>query len=354
MRLFIKHNLHRWSRKDLILLLERLELYISSGLALNKALLLAAQGISKKQAIALTRMREAVESGASLSAALVKSMRISPTIISLISHGESGGELGKVLGQARALLEREDELIKKCMSAMTYPLVIGLFAVGLSIGLMRGIMPQIIPMLNGLHVKLPLLTRIVMKISQGFLLYGTYGFILGISLMAVTFACYKKFHSVRRAFQISLMAFPLIGKLFISYYCSLTMRSMGSLIESGISLKESYSDVTQSLSFLPLRDSFLRFNLRVSEGLSLGTIMSSIKRLPAFISPLISAGEASGTLGSSLIRAATIVDRDLEHSLKKLTSLIEPVMMAGMGCGVGAIAVSIMMPIYDISKALQH
>ena len=149
MRLFIKHNLHRWSRKDLILLLERLELYISSGLALNKALLLAAQGISKKQAIALTRMREAVESGASLSAALVKSMRISPTIISLISHGESGGELGKVLGQARALLEREDELIKKCMSAMTYPLVIGLFAVGLSIGLMRGIMPQIIPMLNG-------------------------------------------------------------------------------------------------------------------------------------------------------------------------------------------------------------
>jgi type II secretory pathway component PulF len=59
-------------------------------------------------------------------------------------------------------------------------------------------------------------------------------------------------------------------------------------------------------------------------------------------------------LGTSLLRAASIIDRDMDHSLKRLTSLIEPVMMVGMGCTVGSIALSIMMPIYDISKVLQH
>jgi type II secretory pathway component PulF len=73
-----------------------------------------------------------------------------------------------------------------------------------------------------------------------------------------------------------------------------------------------------------------------------------------YIVALVSAGELSGTLGASLLRAANILDRDIEHSLKKLTSLIEPLMMIGLGVIVGSIALSIIMPIYDISKVLQH
>jgi type II secretory pathway component PulF len=76
--------------------------------------------------------------------------------------------------------------------------------------------------------------------------------------------------------------------------------------------------------------------------------------MPSYVAPLVAAGEASGNLGKALSRAARILDRELDHSLKRLTALIEPAMMLGMGAAVGSIALSIMMPIYDISKALQH
>jgi len=88
--------------------------------------------------------------------------------------------------------------------------------------------------------------------------------------------------------------------------------------------------------------------------LSVPKVFGKVKRLPKFVSSLVRAGEATGSLGISLTRCASIIDRDIEHSLKRLTSLVEPVMMAGMGGAVGAIALSIIMPIYDISKVLQR
>ncbi|NCW28743.1 MAG: hypothetical protein EBV83_10740, partial [Verrucomicrobia bacterium] len=90
----------------------------------------------------------------------------------------------------------------------------------------------------------------------------------------------------------------------------------------------------------------------ISNGIPLGDIIAK-KKMPQFVAPLIHAGEASGTLGNSLLRASLILDRDIENILRKITALIEPIMMAGMGCIVGSIALSIMMPIYDISKVLQ-
>jgi len=124
------------------------------------------------------------------------------------------------------------------------------------------------------------------------------------------------------------------------------------LIESGLSSTQAYARTASVISLLPLKESFLSDLGDIFRGVSFGSVMSG-KKMPPYIVPLLQAGEASGTLGASLSRAAAILDRGIEHSLHRMTSLIEPVMMAGMGCIVGAIALSIMMPIYDISKVLQ-
>lgn len=147
---------------------------------------------------------------------------------------------------------------------------------------------------------------------------------------------------------------PIVGRLARYYSLALTVRSLGSLVESGAALGESYVRVAETMPLLPLRSAFKKKSADISRGVPLGTVLSGMKRMPSYIAPLVSAGEASGTLGISLVRAADILDRDIEHALKRLTALVEPVMMAGMGCAVGAIALSIMMPIYDVSKALQH
>ena len=125
-------------------------------------------------------------------------------------------------------------------------------------------------------------------------------------------------------------------------------------MSSGASITDSYNRVSSRVFLVPLRTYLMERSSGISHGISLASVFSTINHIPAYVCPLVSAGEASGTLGSSLLRAADIIDRDIENSLKRLTSLIEPIMMVGIGGVVGAIALSIMMPIYDVTRVLQH
>ena len=343
----------KWRRRDIILLLERLDLYISAGLPLDKTLELSAVGISKKQARIMAQVQSSVEAGDSLSQSLEKYVGTGQTTSSLVRQGENSGELTAALQTATALLEREDELVKKCVSAMVYPVVIGTFAGLLTIGLVRGVMPQIIPMLLSLHVSLPLITRIVICISQAVLSYGLYLAAATIVVGTMFVILIKKVLRARRVLQVILLHTPIVGGLIRDFVIVTFLRSCGSLIESGMPVSHAFEMTSNSITLLPIKSRFCRQVEPLSHGMSLGSIMGTL-HLPAFISPIIMAGEASGTLGKSMVRAATILDRAIEHSLKKLTSLIEPVMMAGMGTVVGGIALSIMMPIYDISRVLQQ
>ncbi len=342
----------KWKRRDITLLLERLELYVSSGLTINKALEIAGEGISPKQKSSLESVRLAVESGGLLSQALTKNIGLSPTISSLIEHGELSGNLSSSLSASRSTMERGEELRKKCTSAMVYPVVIGLFATLLTVGLVRGVMPQIIPMLKGLNVNLPFLTRVVISISEGFLNYGIFGGGGFIVVSVVCITAFKKSQTFKKFCHVLISRVPIIGSLIYSYSLSMFLHSFGALVESGISSSRAYSDTIRTISLIPLRMRLQSTESDAKRGIPFGNILS-FNKIPSYVAPLLRAGESSGTLGISIIRAASIIDRDIEHSLKRLTSLIEPVMMAGMGLIVGAIALSIMMPIYDISRALQ-
>ncbi len=345
----------RFKKQELMLFFERLELYISSGLSLNQALSVSTNGVHKKYKGVLLGIFREVDKGKKFAGALGTHIKISKTVLGLIDNGESSGNLAQSILSALALLERQEELKKKCLSAMTYPVVIGVFAIALTLGLVKGVMPQIIPMLKSLHVSLPILTRIVIFFSENIISYGLYYFLSLIFVLILFIYFYKRKKVFRYYFQSFLIKIPLIGNLISMYFLSVFLRSIGSLTESGISVSVAYEDSKETLSFLPLYERLHANTKQIHRGIGMSKIFSSIPSvlMPAYIPPLIEAGEASGNLGKSLLRSAHIIDRSLEHSLKKLTSLIEPIMMAGIGCVVGSIALSIMMPIYDISKVLQ-
>jgi type II secretory pathway component PulF len=347
-------KMNKWDRRSKIVFFERLEMYVAAGLPLTMALSTAGSDISSKQKKALDDIRSSIERGNPLWRSLLEQMRISPTIVGLISQGEASGELARSLALAKTMLEREDTLIKTCLSAMAYPSIIGIFALIMTVGLMRGVMPQIIPLLLSLHVQLPFLTRAVIFLSDNLTRYGIYA--IGIALVAILSSVffYRKMNRVRSLCHAFIIHTPMVGKLAIHYSLAITIRSLGSLVESGAAMAESYSRVARTAPLLPMRLSFEKKSQDISRGVQLGTVLSGMRYIPSYVAPLVSAGEASGSLGLSLMRAADILDRDIEHSLKRLTALVEPMMMACMGCAVGAIALSIMMPIYDVSKALQH
>jgi len=344
----------RWSRRDTALLLERIELYVSAGMAIDRVLALAREGMKDRQKESLQRVIGMVEAGGLLSEALSIHVRIAPALAGLIRHGESSSGLVEALRSGRSLIERQDELVKKCGSALAYPIVIAVFASLLTIGLVRGVMPQIIPMLESLHVELPLLTRIVIWLSRYLLAYGLPGGAISAACFVALMIAYRRKASVRGLCHAVLVRMPIVGSVISSSAVALFLRSYGSLVQSGITSRDAYIDTVATVSLVPLRDMLTAEIPSISRGKSIGTIFSTQRGyIPPYVGPLLSAGEASGTLGASAIRAADILDRDIEHMLKRLTALIEPVMMMAMGCFVGAIALSIMMPIYDISKVLQ-
>lgn len=337
----------------MILFLERLELYVSSGLSINKALKLASEGSIGRQRKDIDDIRISVEHGRALSVSLSESAKVNRSVFSLIRYGESTGDLVQALAYGRQLLEREDELYRKCLGALTYPLIIGIFASLLTFGLVRGVMPQIVPMLKSFHVSLPWLTRLVIWISDALISSGLY-ILLAFTLIAIiSRLVYSRFESAQRAVHMAIHMMPIFGRLIFEYHLSVLLHSAGALIHSGLPVERVFSEAVRSIPFFPLRELVGTKSVQISNGQSVGYMFAS-EAVPSFVPPLLLAGEATGTLGISLGRSASIIDRDIEHMLKKLTALVEPLLMALMGLVVGAIALSIMMPIYDVSRALQR
>jgi type II secretory pathway component PulF len=155
----------RWSRRNKALLLENLEMYVSSGLNLHESITIVCRAFSKKEVDCLKNIKMMIEKGHTLSKSFESNINFSAAILGLIEHGESSGNIGQSLKLACNIIEREDALIKSCMSALAYPIIIAVFAFILTIGLMRGVMPLITPLLKSLNVQLPLITWIVMYIS---------------------------------------------------------------------------------------------------------------------------------------------------------------------------------------------
>ena len=343
----------KWSRRNQILLFERLGMYISAGISVDGALRLSQKGMSKHLVANLASMQHEVESGLAASIVLSKYVGISDTIRNLIKQGETAAHLGSACSTAHGLLERQDELIKKCMSACMYPCIIGVFAGLLTLGLVRGVIPQIVPMLTSMKVDLPFLTRMTIWVSDTTASYGLYIFLMLILISVAFMYLYRRVVYVREIFHMISIRIPVIGNIILFYPLAVFLRSVGVLVSAGVPLTRAYRDIVSSVSLLPLRAILEPAYGGLERGLPLSSLLTH-DRLPAHMSPLITAGESSGALGDSLIRAAAIIERDIDIILKRLTTLVEPVMMIGMGGVVGAIALSIMMPIYDMSKVLQH
>lgn len=343
-----------WSHKDQINLFLKLEMYISAGLTTYESLQIVSEGMNKsrkkKQIVSICN---AVSSGSTFSRSLKDFLNTKDSISSLISHGESSGSLGQCLKTARVILEKEQDLRRKCTSALLYPMIIGIFALLMTIGLMRGIMPQIAPMLRGLGVPLPFLTRFMISVSDIFAKQGLYILLVVAIICIVLVILYRHSIGFRRSTQYILIKIPLIGNFLKNHSLIGFLRSMGSLIVSGASSTRAFSSVSLTISILPIRNRYIQLSPNVDQGVPVGQVILACGA-PSSVSTLLLAGEKTGVLGESMLRSAEILETDLDLALKNMTSLIEPLMMVCMGTGVGLVALSIILPIYDISKVLQR
>ncbi|MBM7557956.1 type II secretion system F family protein [Halanaerobacter jeridensis] len=335
---------------DLAVFCRQFSTMINSGLSLVRSLeILAQQTSNYKLKEATISVQDNVESGMSLSKALKQESDIFPQLFtSMVEAGETGGLLGESLEEMADHFENENDLKQKVTSALAYPAVISFVAIGVVAFLVIGILPTFVNMFNDMDVTLPLPTKILLNLS-GFL-SGVGGIaVLGI-ILAAMLALYRYYKTEQgeRLIDGLLLKTPLIGDLITKIAVARFTSTLAVLIESGVSIIDSLDVVSRIMTNRIIADRVTEARESISEGESIADPLAANGIFPQMVLQMIRVGEETGALAQMLEKVTYFYNREVEHRIETVVSLIEPALIVVLGLVVGGIVISIMLPMFNM------
>lgn len=335
----------------------RSAILLESGISLSETLsiILNMEKVKKRRAI-LGSILASVEKGISFSKSIVMSgARFEPGLVSLISFGESSGILALSLRQAVEMMEKGSSIKKKLLGALIYPAFIALATVGMTLFLVMYIFPKIIPLFSSMDIKLPLLTRAVKALYEFSLHYGVWAGLISLITVCIFIFAYKKKQQFRYRVQMTLLVIPIIGPILQKYSISSCCRSIGTLLDCGQTLPTILVQISQSSAFETYKKSWIFCREETLRGVPLATSLATFRSLfPPIVPDMLAIGERTGSLTAMFLHISRMYEEELEEFIKQLSTSIEPILMIGMGLIVGSVALSIILPIYEITNHLTH
>ena len=341
----------RVSKQDLIYTTSQLAIMVDTGVTLSTAL----DGIlSQEENPTLKRvlgdLKSQVEAGEDFSRALERHPKLfDHTYVSLIRASESTGAMAEMLDRIATYLRKEVETRGKVKSAMAYPMVMMSVAIAVTIFLLTYILPKFTPMFSRKGIELPLPTTVMMAVSETMLNFW-YLWILGIAAVIVAFVYTLRTDAGRSAWDRMKISLPLFGPLFRKVSISRSIRTLGTMLSSGVPMLESLRLTSEVAGNVHYRELWLRVEDRVTGGCQVCDALTGDPLFPSTLVQMITSGEATGQLDKVLEKVSNFYDQEVEASIKTTTSLIEPVMIAVMGVVVGGIGMSMLLPIFSLSK----
>ena len=291
---------------------------------------------------------EDVRSGSSFSQAIERHPDAFPQVYRrMVSAGEQTGNLEVVLRQAATYLEKERTLVKKVSRAMIYPAVILLLALAVVTLMLTFALPSMVDMFDEFDAELPVTTRLLIAISDGFANYK-------LHLLAVVFtiagaaAWGVKQPAGRRNLDKLLLKMPLIGPVTllreISHFC----RTMAMLVHAALPMPEIMDIILQTTRNTAVAEALEDVRLKMLQGQGLSQPMAQNRVFPRLLVQTVAVGEETGTLDSNLAALADSYEYEADEKINKLISMMEPGLIVGMGLVVGFIVISVIMPMYSI------
>ena len=345
------------NRNRQIQFIDRLSSLIDSGISMEEALtiIINMESIHKIRKI-IIEIREKVRKGISLSNSMHSSYKsFDPILLSMISYGEYSGALSLSIKQAKDILEKSKNIKKKIIGALIYPSFIAFATIAMTIFLVIYIFPKIMPLFIGMNIKLPLLTRFVRKIYEYSIHYGLWISILFILIILFFSYLYRKKHYIKYNIQKLLISLPIFGEIMKKYSLSINCRSIGTLMEYGQSLENILKQENNFIILEPYKKSWIKARTEILTGITISEYMNNDRSLfPTLVPDMLSIGEKTGTLGIMFGNIARIYDEEIDSFIKQISSFIEPILMIFMGIIVGSIALSIILPIYEITNHLSN
>ena len=335
--------------KELAVFSRQFATMINSGLSMLRALsILEEQQPNKAFSEILTQIRLEVESGSALSISMARNPEIFPPLmVNMIRAGEVGGFLDKVLVQIADNYESEVRLRGKVKSAMTYPVVVLIMAILMSIGMLLFIVPTFAGLFTSLGGTLPAPTQMLVNLSN-FLKVAIVPIIIGLAVFAVVWRKYKHTERVREFVDPIKLKMPIFGQLFRKIALARFCRNLGTMLTSGVPILQSLDIVADTSGNVVVAHAVRDIQESVRSGESLTEPLSKHDVFPSMVTQMLSVGEDTGALDTMLHKISDFYDQEVEATTEQLTALIEPLMIAVLGGLVGSMIVALYMPIFKI------
>ena len=346
-------GLQRVRLRDLVVFSRQFATMIDAGLSVVKCLdILQKQTRNPKMKDVIGEVKRDVAGGMSLTEALQKHPRIfSPLYVNMIRSAEAGGILDIVLDRLATFLEKEQETRNKIKSAMTYPAVVFCFAVLMLIALLFFVLPKFKGIFETMGLDLPLTTRLMLNFSEYTKNYWYVALVLVVGTV-VTAKILAQTERGRYALDAGKLKLPIFGDLILKTCVSRFARTFGTLISSGVPVLRALEIVADTAGNRVVAETVQRARSSIKEGEKISTPLFGSKIFPVMVTQMIAVGEETGRLDQMLVKVSNFYDDEVDATLKSLTSLIEPLMIVGLGMIVGFIAVSVISPIYSLVGSL--
>jgi type IV pilus assembly protein PilC len=344
----------RIGAKDLIGFTRYLAVMLDAGIPLHESL-----GVLKEQSTN-SSMRYVLESaiadladGLQLHTSLAKFPRqFDAFFVNAVNVGESSGTLSATMRYLTVQIEKTVEIQGKVRSALLYPAIVFIGALGIAGYLAFGMLPKLTPMFTQLNVKLPATTQALLDASN-WLTHFWIPLIIGIGIIVVLISLILRITPIRFAMYSLLAYVPVLGDLIRKLQTAKFARVLGTLLASGVTIVEALNITAASTDNLVYRKQLEGIAKAVDSGDTIASELRTHTRLFSHTaSSMVAIGERTGKLSDSLITLAEFTEREVDDLTKNLSTLIEPISLIFVGLIVGFVALSIVTPIYQVTQGI--
>ena len=324
---------------------------VAAGMPLERALsALADEAENDKLRNLVATLRSEVNAGSAFARALAQFPReFSASYSAVVAAGEQSGQLGTVLERLADDLEGREALRNKLIAAALYPAIVTLVAIVIVVFLVSYVVPQVAGVFEGSERALPTLTVIMMGISAFVREWGWYVLVvLVLGVIGLVFA--RRQESVRLRMDAAVLRLPVLGRLARGFNATRFAGTLAMLAGSGVPILRALQTAAETLNNRALREDALDALVRVREGAPLASALAAKKRFPPLLSMFARLGEQTGQLPQMLQRAADQLGAEVQRRAMSLATVLEPLLIVGMGLIVMLIVLAVLLPIIQLNQ----
>jgi type IV pilus assembly protein PilC len=339
--------------KDLVTFTRLFATMIDAGLPLVQCLeILAGQQKNVIFGGMLKDVKASVEGGSTFSDALAKHPRaFDDLFVNLVRAGETGGILDNIMNRLSVYIEKRQKLIRQLKGALSYPTIVFFIAIGVMTVMLTFVIPAFENMFKefgGGKDSLPAPTRLMMGISHGFISYLPFFIVLAAGA-ATGFVYTYRTPGGKRFFHKATLRAPVMGNVVQKVSVARFTRTLGTLLQSGVPILDALEICARTSGNVIIESGIMLVRQRISEGKNMAEPLIEAKVFPDMVVQMIGVGEQTGALDQMLNKIADFYEEETDIAVAAMTSMLEPIMMVGIGGMVGFVLVSMYLPIFTLA-----